>query len=256
MLKAGLTKPWPELLLDLNITEVSTAALLKFFKPIMSVLDDMAPVSEIPDYDLETDSLPSSPSPSLVTSRSRQLHTPKPWSPQAEASSRRPSALSTTEGGVGEEETSTEGGLSELAPEEPNRSQPTAYIAIGGILIGLLIVVASIFIVNRRRKSSSSRPEIRKTSNGHIYDPVRRSVGRPASFSPEVAKRLSENGVTPPLPVFSTFRNSLSSPDDCESPETIILESPETIIVEATLTTSCDWIVPKTVVWNLLIGWM
>jgi hypothetical protein len=214
----------------LNITEVSTAALLKFFKPLLPVLDDMAAVSEIPDYDAETEYPPlaASPSPYPVTSRSRELHTPKPWSPQAEATSWRPSAFSTTEGGVGGEvETSTEGGLSgdEQASDESNISQSTAYIAIGGILIGLLIVVASIFIVNRRRKSS--QPEIRKTSNGHIYDPVRRSVGRPASFSPEVAKRLSENGVTPPLPVFSTFRNSLSSPD-CESPETIILEETET----------------------------
>lgn len=180
----------------------------------------MAAVSEIPDYDVETEYPPIVASPSPVTPRSRELHTPKPWSPRAEATSRRPSALFTTEG-EGDEETSTEGSLSEETEKEPNRTQPTAYIAIGGILIGLLIVVASIFIVNRRRKSSGI--EIRK-SNGHIYDPVRRSVGRPASFSPEVAKRLSENGSTPPLPVFSTFGNSLSSP---ESPETIILEETE-----------------------------
>jgi hypothetical protein len=76
------------------------------------------------------------------------------------------------------------------------------FIAIAAVAIGVLLVVASVFLVNRRRKAREVR------TRRKIYDPVvaqRHSVGRPTSFSPVVAKRLSENG-DPPPPLLTTFK--------------------------------------------------
>ncbi|XP_059479244.1 angiotensin-converting enzyme-like [Neocloeon triangulifer] len=208
LLRGGLALPWPKLLEEhLNITEISTAPLLKFFKPLLPVFDDMSPVDEIPDYDANTEyppevssSSPSPPPPPSPTPRIREVKS-STLSPKPEVVE-----VSTSET---ETDVPTE---SNLAQDEVSTSQPTTYIAIGGILLGVVIVVAAIFIVNRRRKK---RPEIRKSSNGATYEAViRRSAGRPASFSPVVAKRLSENGNEPPLPLFSTFSSSTESPTE------------------------------------------
>ncbi|CAB3359181.1 Hypothetical predicted protein [Cloeon dipterum] len=220
MLRAGLTQPWPEVLGEINITEISTAPLLKFFKPLLPILEDMATLDSS-DYEDETESPPKIETSSVSTPTTKSIRMPKP----TDSSVQSVKSAASTAAPTASEDTPTESNLANDEENNMNTSQPTTIIAIGGILLGVVIVVAAIFIVNRRRKS---QPELRKTSNGAQYEAViRRSAGRPASFSPAAAKRLSENGNSTPKPAFSTFRSPASSPD-VESPtETIVLEETE-----------------------------
>lgn len=182
MLSKGLKQPWPQLLEEFGIGNVKSDSLLKFFQPLVPMLDDMSPVPEIPDYgpveETDTPILLSTPTPDNETTIDIASN-------------------STIES----ENIETGTSLPIDDTDRAGTSQSTTFIAIAGVTLGVSIVVASVFLVNRRRKSKILR-------HGNQYEAVmRHSAGRPASFSPVVAKRLSENGEIPPgPPQFLTFK--------------------------------------------------
>ncbi|KAF4527148.1 hypothetical protein B566_EDAN007211 [Ephemera danica] len=187
VLAQGFKEPWTVLLREIGVTSVSADPLRRFFKPLKSLFEDMAPV---PDLEVSLPDLEES----LVSS---SIFLPITTTPD-------PSENATVE--VMENSTLSSDAI-QLGPtdEVPSTDiSSTMFIALAGVVIGIVLVAASLFVVNRRRKSRQVR------TRRKIYDPVvltRHSVGRPASFSPVVAKRLSENEAPPP-PLLSTFKET------------------------------------------------